>query len=985
MKKNKKIKLFKIFAFPLVISITSVPISSCSYNKNLEYKPNQTPPKDLNETENNLGSKEILDNEIASSKEIKSNVELQELNSHEYGLKQNYLDFLDNSDFSKNETTKDLLIKDLLGYLNTLFFENNKSISITKASLKKWIDDGTNNNLILGKNKISFTLNTVISSKSLTNFVIENNSFSLTKDFEYNLEIEVVDQVIKPTIEKYNNKFYLGWKVDQAIFSFNNKSFTKEFLPTKNSFSQAFYITYNNLSNKDTYFDLKNKYEKEFGETVNQENIKNLVEQKVNNEMSMYFYGADAINNLLIEIKNEQPINKLIEKSSNYLFNLISKLGIIPNEFSEILKQVLYIDSDAVTNNSKNLIDIIYENKNKILSLLKSYLGSGYDVVAPLIQHIEPNMKEDNESYRLILEYLDKYLKNDKQLKTIITSDILGVTGTPKNFWSLIWDNFDFLISKIKGFVSNNSTLNSLIDLISLMFTKNDKKEFISIYDSIFASDENKTKFANALIKLLPTSLSNYVSIFINNNPSFTKDNLKALISSVSDLINKMFTYKKDMDINKPYYERYENLIFTRDWITTPKLNKKDSNMLVSFEYKVAFKINTKIDVNLSFVKSLISQNSFDLIIEQLTKINKDSLVKMINEKVSQTQVAGQKVSLETDASTMINNEFEKIKNYFFDFLPNVISLGADENLLSFNFKATNQEVWFDPSFNTKDSSYYLGFSVGYDLSIFYDDPAMINSIAKNFSVNNVTGQSSYKVKVLSFSIKALYFDYTINYYNFWKPILENVLLKNYIIPSRFYLSDHKNKIADKSTYDENYYYTNLTFTNKADSVSVSEIDKLFDKSKSENIETVNSNISLKDKNKNDVTWKDKTEKITGTNVITTDKNKSETLSKIFDINTNNKSLINLKLINNYDYNFNSLVNLTSELSFKLIARGEVDILFYKWKEEFKNISFNLKLNVSSYYTNIYFPVKFYDISNKKLIQNWEKRYNNIIANTNGI
>ncbi|RXY96946.1 hypothetical protein D8X55_02145 [Malacoplasma penetrans] len=49
-----------------------------------------------------------------------------------------------------------------------------------------------------------------------------------------------------------------------------------------------------------------------------------------------------------------------------------------------------------------------------------------------------------------------------------------------------------------------------------------------------------------------------------------------------------------------------------------------------------------------------------------------------------------------------------------------------------------------------------------------------------------------------------------------------------------FILSNYKNKIADKPTYDENYYCTNLTFTNKADSVSVSEIDKLFDKSKSE-------------------------------------------------------------------------------------------------------------------------------------------------------
>lgn len=96
------------------------------------------------------------------------------------------------------------------------------------------------------------------------------------------------------------------------------------------------------------------------------------------------------------------------------------------------------------------------------------------------------------------------------------------------------------------------------------MFVKNGKKEFVSIYHSIFASDENKTKFANALIKLFQSRLCNYVSIFINNNLNFTKDNLKALISSVSNSINKMFTYKKDMDINKPYYEKYENLIFTK-------------------------------------------------------------------------------------------------------------------------------------------------------------------------------------------------------------------------------------------------------------------------------------------------------------------------------------------------------------------------------------------------------------------------------------
>ncbi|WP_267871832.1 hypothetical protein [Malacoplasma penetrans] len=42
------------------------------------------------------------------------------------------------------------------------------------------------------------------------------------------------------------------------------------------------------------------------------------------------------------------------------------------------------------------------------------------------------------------------------------------------------------------------------------MFVKNGKKEFVSIYHSIFASDENKTKFANALIKLFQSRLCKY-------------------------------------------------------------------------------------------------------------------------------------------------------------------------------------------------------------------------------------------------------------------------------------------------------------------------------------------------------------------------------------------------------------------------------------------------------------------------------------------
>lgn len=972
MIKNKKNKIFKILSFPLLASMVAIPLASCNYNStSFNNQVDETPSKDFSDVnQNNSNSstqnnKEELDIQVVNSKKVDNSLEINLTSSNNYGLEQNYLDFTDNGDFNQFNGNSSFVEKDILGYLHSLYYSNNESVSITNVNLSDLKVDAADNKIVFNESKISFSLSAEISANKLTNFVIEDKTFTLSQNHHYTLSIEVADQLIKPSIQKYNNNFYLAWKVEKATVSFNNQSFEiSDFVITKNSFSQTFYVQFDNLSDQQTYFDLKNKYETEFKENLSQNNVKELVEQKIENDTSFYFYIVDVANTLVKEISKDEPINKIIQNATTYLLDILVKLNIIPSEFESILKEALVVNSDG-TVSDKTLLEVIYNNKSQLMNLLKKYLGTAYDIVYPMIENLELNMDENNASYKVILNYVNSI--NNTQLKNLITGDLLGVTSSAKSLWQIVWDNFDFIISQVKGLANNNATLNSVFNLISIIFKKdNTNGNFSSIYDSILANDTNKTNFINALVGLLPSGVSEYIKILVSDNADFNKENLLKIVTSISNTLNGLFEYADNATIDTPYYERYKNITFTRTWVKDVSVDTTNSPT-TSFEYKVSFAFNSEVTLDLAVIKSLVNQTVFNSLVTKLTGLTREELIKMVEEAVENAKVGSIKVNLVTPADQMIDNELAKIKQYLFDYIPDTIKLGGTGNELSLTYSADNEQIWFNP--NKKGSDYYLGFSVGYDLKIAYNDPAMVNSIASKYTMGNVYYQSKYKVKVTLLTLEAIYFDYTLNYSDFWKPIIQNVFFKDYTYSSRFFLSDYSREIATTSTYNENYYYTNLEFTNKSNSVSIDEIKNL---------------ITKEDNNRNNsVTWSGTTENTNGINLVLSEDNKKQLFSKMYDIDAVNS---NLNTENYYDFQFDPLLDFSTNLSFNLVARGHVKINFpkYQWDQEFQRVNLNVNLSASLYNSNIYFPVNFYDSTNKKLVTSYTKNYTSFnVATTN--
>lgn len=215
-KNLKKSKMLKVFSLPILMSIVVTPLASCGYSGNiLNYNPADTPSQttDVNSRNNAIGTNESIDSNIISSKEVNNSLSLKEQNSNSYGLTQNYQDFEDNGDFSNFLGDEKLLIDDIIGYLNVLYFANNKSISITNASVNDLnvTDKNDQGKLIFNKSKISFNLTATISTSKITSsFNLLDKKYNLAANYSSTISISVKDQIILPVINNYNNRYYLG-------------------------------------------------------------------------------------------------------------------------------------------------------------------------------------------------------------------------------------------------------------------------------------------------------------------------------------------------------------------------------------------------------------------------------------------------------------------------------------------------------------------------------------------------------------------------------------------------------------------------------------------------------------------------------------------------------------------------------------------------------------------------------------------------------
>lgn len=953
MKFKNNRKLLKLFGISSVVLGVSLPLASCSYYEPWNKDNNVDKENDNNNEDTNNGSTGYIgsiDSEIVNSKTIsKTDKALVEKNANEYGLTQNSNDFAENGDFSTIDGDSTKLEEDIIGFLNVLYFSNDKEISITNSnvsdikitndsSTSKNADSSSSNSILkLNSSKISFTLTATISNgNSSTKIKFPWGETTISPNSVQTLKISVSNQTMLPTINEMSGTYYLGWKVKSASVIFKNVTTTVTDLDfTLDSFSKVFYVAYNNLSNVNSYFDLQKKYSSSLSKNLTDSNFKEQFESSIDNQQEDYFFYADMLNSLVSLINKNLPIDQMLRTASKYLVEIFTHIGVIPSEFESLLIEALYGKSDGTTIVNEPLINVLYNNRQTIFSLLKHYLGSAYDVIEPIISGLKPGMVETDKAYQLIKTYVDMLLKtvsneDDKTtLSEIIYGDILGVQGkTAKSLWDIILTRYEFIIKFAQSKISSFSDLGTkVLNLLKTIIKTSENNSYSSIVDAIFSSTDSKKSFMDAVTALIPgisDQVKNYLTILVVDNANFDKTHVMAMINSFSTFFENLFTYKDGATSETKYNERYANLVFKHKWNT---LSLNSDNLTVSYSYQLSISLNKEISLNLKTIKDLISKDSFDTLLKQIIKGT-------ISDSLSDVAIS------------VLSN----LQGDLFNFIPDTISFGkggVDNSNLIYTYTGTNEKIWFNPMI--KNSNYYNGFSVGYNVNIFYYDPSMWNSITNNYKQGDFERDLSFIIKVGTSTFK---------YYDFWKPILENVIMRSYNISGRISASDYSEKIATTLTYNPNYYYTNLTFTNTSSSLQTSELNNMFSTNNSKNYLT----------QPNDVTWSgNTTETINGKTLIATEENKKNVLGKMYKINdSNNSSYTNLGY--GYDFEFDPILNFSTSLQFII----DINVSFLNVKA---NVNYKIDLGASVYTSTIYFPINFYDTTNKKLVSSVSKNY----------
>lgn len=961
MKFKLKKKILLITGISAVSLSATLPLASCSYYKSWN-KDNSVDNGNSDQNINNTYQGSI-DSKIADSKIISStDPKLVELNANNYGLVQNSNDFASNGDFSQINGIDSKLEDDIIGFLNILYFSNNKQISVSNSEIKNFkveknspIDKSneSSNLLKLNESKISFDLTATISSgDSLTKINFPWGQEDLAPNSSEVLKISVSNQIIKSAINEMNEKYYLGWKVEKANVSFLNKTIEVSNLDlTYNSFSKAFYVQYNNLSNINSYFDLQNKYLPDLSKSLTETKFKDLFSSNVDNQQEDFFFYADMTTSIVKLIGDNTPIDVMLKTASKYLIQILVHMNFIPSEFEDILIEALYGKSnDGSTITSEPFINVLYNNRDKIFELLKKYLGSAYDVIEPIIGDIKPGMSQNDKGFLSIKNYVDMLLaniKNDEQKKIIseiIYGDILGVNGygSPKSLWDIIITRYQSIIeiiqSNTSGFSSDLSK--NILNILNIIF-KTSEGKYSSIIDAIFSTNESKKIFLDAILSLVPNmnNIKPYLDILITNNDGLNKDSVLALINAFKIFLSDMFAYNDKATSNTKYNERYKNLSFTSKWNNASIDNK---NMTATYSYSINISLTKKLTLDLSTIKNLVSKKAFDDLVKKIITnlINNDLVVNAV--------------------PSLLNN----LQSDLFNIIPNsIIFSDGDKNIgsLTYTYTGSNEKIWFSPI--KWNSDYYNGFSIGYNMNIFYNDKSLWNSISSNFTKSDFVRKFN-----LIFLVNG---SYTLKYYDFWKSILENILMRSYNILGRFNSSDYSEKISDVNNYNLNYYYTNLVLNNNSSSINIESLNNLYSLTNSNNFETNQLSISWKGSNNNS-----DSENLNIKALKPNIDNNKEIFKNMYSIEDviNNK---NYNILNyGYDFSFSPLLNCSIPLEVSL----EANAVGNKF-----NFHYKILLNTSAYLSTLYFPVNFYDATNKKLVTSITKNYSQFNVNAQEI
>lgn len=771
---------FKFLPLISATSIIAVPLASCAKGaktNNINDNPN------LGQDNGNLISRPFIkgkiEPEIEKASKSKKNITSINVSKDNAGDVYKSINEVLTNDIKTDEElkkiNKDNLTLDIYSYLYWLYLSNksyfsfyfNKTPSITINENEKV--------------SVSVSLKIINENHKLENLVINNHSYELNENEYIFLNINIKDLKPNLTINKYNNRFFLGLQFPSVDFliSKNNDVNVKEedkqkddkivlnnFSFTFGTYSNIFLTEYENVTSTLDYnsaikdSQVIDNYNKLTNDTLGKE-----ISEQINNVQNHIQKIVTLISNIVDSISKDETVAQFVESSSNSIVDLLIEAKVLPDN------KVLIDAIKKLLNTKETILDIIGNNKQLVVSVITQFIGNDFfvdNLISAFVDKIKPSMsKEEKSDLKKQFQDLIKTLgiKNIEYLNTIIDSLFNG-DSIDKLLKTILKDQTVInMISKVVG-----EKYKGIIELVQKVFAdQNNSKPVLQI---IIENKESITTILSTLIN--DQTLSGILKVLITDNTSLNYENTKKIfvttIKPIADLFLKDTTRKGEQ--TKIEY-------------------KKETNTL-TYSYKYTYTFNKDLDIDLTTLKDIVPDTI------DLQKMG-------INTKEIEDMVANNKSNFNKYIilNTNPGKEWYKFKKSdIIKQLPDKVTIKKNDKLV-FDYNVTNQNLWLNPT-KIDDDKWVFGYQIPYVADIYLDAPGLFKSIFDSF--NNKTLNSS-GASIWS-NVASKYVQMLAKVYNFTGMlyISENQnILKDFDYSDRLYMKDYTFSFSEKKISKENF------------------------------------------------------------------------------------------------------------------------------------------------------------------------------------
>lgn len=631
------------------------------------------------------------------------------------------------------------------------------------------------------KVSVSVSLKIINENHKPENLVINNNSYELNENEYIFLNINIKDLKPNLTINKYNNRFFLGLQFPSVDFliSKNNDVNVKEedkqkddkivlnnFSFTFGTYSNIFLTEYENvISTLDYNSAIKDSqvidnYNKLTNDTLGKE-----ISEQINNVQNHIQKIVTLISNIVDSISKDETVAQFVESSSNSIVDLLIEAKVLPDN------KVLIDAIKKLLNTKEPILDIIGNNKQLVVSVITQFIGNDFfvdNLISAFVNKIKPSMSNEEKSdlkkqFQDLIKTLG--IKNIEYLNTIIDSLFNG-DSIDKLLKTILKDQTVInMISKVVG-----EKYKGIIELIQKVFAdQNNSKPVLQI---IIENKESITTILSTLIN--DQTLSGILKVLITKNTNLSYDNAKKIfvttIKPIADLFLKDTTRKGEQT----------------------KIEYKKETKTLTYSYKYTYTFNKDLDIDLATLKNIVPDTI------DLQKMG-------INTKEIEDMVANNKSNFNKYIilNTNLGKEWYKFKKIdIIKQLPDKVTIKKNDKLV-FDYNVTNQNLWLNPT-KIDDDKWVFGYQIPYVADIYLDAPGLFKSISDSF--NNKTLNSS-GASIWS-NVASKYVQMLAKVYNFTGMlyISENQnILKDFDYSDRLYMKDYTFSFSEKKISKENF------------------------------------------------------------------------------------------------------------------------------------------------------------------------------------